>query len=303
MEVSEVKSAKEKEKVHRIRSIVFYLGILLLFLVLWKNYGEDVVRKGESIVAFLDVGQGDCIVIYSKKHCFVVDGGGWKKEGDNTGLSILLPFLVEKGIKKIDAVFITHLHIDHYLGIEEIVGHIPIQKIVFSRVYQGHIDEWEKKKDKGTKELIYMSQGDQLANQDFQVTCLYPMTDSYVSDEENHNSLVLLLETRGQKVLLTGDVESEGEEQLLSYYSEKEMLKGIDVLKVAHHGSNSGTTEAFLDLIQAKVGVISVGPNQFAHPNIEVLERLAEKRIAVYMTQNCGMIEVTFDEKGFHLRY
>lgn len=298
MEISEVKEMHYQESYGRIRKSLFYfLFILMMILVLQRTFRQEL-KEGEVRIAFLDVGQGDCIVIYSKDHCYVVDGGGLKKEGDNTGIKILLPFLIEKKIKKIDAAFVTHLHQDHSKGIEEILDKIDIQYLYFSRVYQGHIRDWE---ESASGCLVYMEQGDRVENSDFYVTCLNSPGAYYDSEEDNHNSLILLFEAHGQKVLLTGDMEEEEERRMLSTYQGDRMLDDIDVLKVAHHGSKTSTTQEFLDRIEAKVAIISVGPNLFSHPNREVLRRLEEKRIDVYLTQDCGMIELTFDSGGFHL--
>ena len=136
--------------------------------------------------------------------------------------------------------------------------------------------------------MIYYGKGDLLRTKNLQMECLHPVKGTGLSD--NESSGCFLLEADGCKILLTGDTEGEGEEQLIEALETKQE-KQIQVLKVAHHGSRNATTEKFLQLADPVLAVISCGENNsYGHPHKELLERLQRYADHIYATKDRGAI-------------
>ena len=136
----------------------------------------------------------------------------------------------------------------------------------------------------------YVAKGQSFTNDDFRITCLHP-TANYRADSNDY-SACYLLELDGVRVLMTGDVEGDGEVAL----TEELKVRGIDrvdILKVAHHGSRYSTTEEFLDAVDIKLAVISSGRNNiYGHPHNETLERLSHEKCTIATTSQVGAIIV-----------
>lgn len=278
-------------------------GVLLL---LWP------VHRPCSIT-FLDVGQGDGIHIQSKTgNHYLIDGGSSSESG--IGEYRILPYLKYQGITEIETVFVTHADEDHCNGILELFLlaqeegiHIKslclpdISREARTKAYQKLVEAAMQ----ADISVIYISAGMSLQDGDLRLQCLHPYQD-YRTDNENAYSLVLLMQYEDFEVLFTGDVEGEGEEDLVRVLQElicketysKEPQFSVEVLKVAHHGSRYSTTEAFLELIHPQIAVISCGENNFyGHPHKETLARLEAAGCAVLTTPQYGAITVEFEKK------
>ncbi len=263
----------------------------------------QVLMEEEQLrIYMLDVGQGDSCLVKSKDLTVLIDGGGdMNLEGENIGIKVLIPFLMDKGVRHIDMVVVSHLHFDHVKGIIEIMGYVDIDKLVLPKVYldvnqEDHelYSELLKKVEEEKVELLYVEAGQILSKDDVKFRTLYPEPGQKYDQNENHNSLVLKLEYMNFSVLFTGDIEEEDESALLKSGWD---LRS-DALKVAHHGSNSSSSEQFLEKVCPEIGLISYGYNTFGHPSDIVKLRYKNMEIPLYSTKNCGMIEmVIFDDR------
>ena len=130
---------------------------------------------------------------------------------------------------------------------------------------------------------------------------LWPLTLAEdPQQEENHSCSVFMLHYRGYRVLITGDLDEEGELAMLAYYqgrNETERLRA-DVLKVGHHGSKTSSAAAFLDVVNPRIAVIQVGRNNYGHPSPEILKRLASRGILVFRNDLHGAIGLKFQGKN-----
>lgn len=308
--------------------------------------GRQITQDNRTHVYFLDVGQGDCAVVLNANGCLIIDGGGDADRPDqnNVGHQILLPFLLDKRVRQIDQVIISHLHYDHIKGILEIIGSVPIREIVLSATYQakyqalieGECLSVEQKPparieplyrsietigsayttapyqarfdgDLLLQQLItkagnhrikisFIQAGDQKIGSFYTYQCLYPMPDMDYVYNENNNSNVIQLQLDGVRFLFTGDVEIEAERQLCRTYGHR--LQS-DILKVAHHGSITSSSLAFLEFTQPKIGIISCGSSHFGHPHPEIVARYQALKIPIYITEECGMIDTVPNQQGF----
>lgn len=271
--------------IHRvIKAGTYAVGMLALILAC-----PAVSHRGLE-VTFLDVGQGDGIFIRERGGVTcLIDGGS--SDVSKVGKYRIEPFLKARGVSEIDYAFITHGDSDHISGLEEMLERQDIGVKISCVVFPERI-LWDEKltelctmaQKQGTRTVV-MSPGKQVTGKNLKVSCLAP-NGKKLEETGNAASLVLGASYGEIDVLLTGDVEGEGEE-LLTAALEKE----YELLKVAHHGSKNSTSEEFLEIVHPKLAVISAGrDNRYGHPHEETLERLRDKEVAVLTTAESGAI-------------
>lgn len=283
---------------------LFMLGILAVFLL--GIFWNEVSHHSELKITFLDVGQGDSSVIEYRNKVFLIDGGGdiQSKSEFNKGHYVVLPFLASQGVNHIDTIFISHSDFDHIYGIIEVVQEIPTDSIIISQPYELEQDELllellQIAEDQHIK-IDYMSAGDRFYSHDLRLDCEYPESNTVYYSNNNDKSMVLKLQYKDFSVLFTGDIEATGEATIDAL----ETLRS-DVIKVPHHGSNTSSTDRFVDAVNPQVAIFSYGQyNLFGHPSQEVVARYADHKVADYHIANEGAVILltkgkTFTVEGF----
>ncbi|MBK5261940.1 MAG: DNA internalization-related competence protein ComEC/Rec2 [Peptostreptococcaceae bacterium] len=281
--------------------LILKVMISILVIAILVNIATlDDFKKTDLV--FVDVGQGDCLHIKAEDgKNILIDGGG--NANYDVGINILLPYLLKNGVEKIDAAFVTHLHQDHYDGIAALARKGFIEKLY---VYEGNIvkEEILLEKTKLTKEqIVYLVAEDNvIISRDISVKVISPKQkkfEEYLNideKDENSSSLILKVNIKGFSVLMTGDIDTEGESKLIDNNKQSDILYS-DILKVSHHGSKYGTADEFLETVKPKVAVIQVGKNNFGHPHPSVVEKIRKKDIMLYRNDESGAIGISFDEK------
>lgn len=255
-----LKGRGQKEALRRWGSLLL-AGCALLFAC-----GGTPMDKASLI--FVDVGQGDCLHIRAGHSVdLLIDGGG--KEDYNVGKKILKPYLLKNGAGDVDLAMATHLHTDHYKGLQELCACYRVKRLLIS----GKAGDVIRVSDRCRIEL------------------LWPEERNPDTEDENVNSLIFRVEIDGVSVLVTGDLTEEGEQAMLDRYRGTDKLD-CDILKVAHHGSKYSSTSAFLEAVSPRIAVISVGRNTYGHPTPEALARLRECGAAVYRTDTMGAVGI-----------
>ncbi|MDC7975972.1 DNA internalization-related competence protein ComEC/Rec2 [Bacillus sp. BLCC-B18] len=265
------------------------------------HYVYPYFRESGS-VTFLDVGQGDAILIrlpYDKE-VYLIDTGGtirvnkeeWqqKKHEFSVGNDILIPYLQKEGIKKIDKLIVTHGDADHIGAAQELLSNIIVKEVVFGRKEQdAELEKVVKKRALEKKVKIReVGEGESWSINGAEFFVLSPTGKER---GENNASIVMWAKLGGLTWLFTGDLEEEGEKFLVATYSELR----ADVLKVAHHGSNTSSIMPFLSAVQPNMAIISAGErNRYGHPHKEVIERLEEMGIEIWRTDKQGAISYVF---------
>lgn len=262
--------------------------ICVLFLAVNPHFGFEA--------DILDVGQGDGIFLEAGGRRILVDCGSAQLK--NVGKNRLVPFLKSRGITHLDYVFVTHGHLDHISGIRYLLedGEIPIDLLVFSCLSREDeaCAELAGLQEKAGGRFAFMEAGQSITSGRLALTCLYPApTDR--ADDKNDQSLVLLASYGEFHLLLTGDLEEDGEEQLLEEH--KDILpQEITVLKAGHHGSKTSTTRELLDRLKPGAAILSYGEgNTYGHPSKEVTDRLKRLGIPAWETARSGMISIWTD--------
>jgi competence protein ComEC len=229
----------------------------------------------------------------------LVDGGS--ADIKNLGKYRLEPFLKSKGIDELDYAVITHTDSDHIAGLKELMieGNIKIHRLIMPAIA-------EKYKDPAYFELVnlamdsnirvfYITEGDAIREGEVVITCLHP-NKNFIASSSNSYSTVLSIRYKEYDMLLTGDLELEGEDKLI--YALQQEITGMDydVLKVAHHGSRYSTSKELLDIIKPEMAIISYGKNNsYGHPHSELLHRLVNSKCNIYTTAQSGAIKIETD--------
>ena len=280
---------------------VYGFGLLVLLAVLIRGLLPGNPFHNADAV-FVDVGQGDCIHLRTDRGKHILIDGGGNKDWD-VGTQVLLPYLLKNRVSQIDLAVVTHLHTDHFDGIASLARQGMIQKLLLYEAYRLQEEEIIAYTGMKKEDLIYVVGGmSLLIDGSTRLNILNPPqgnAESYkrsLSDsaDENKNSLVLIAEIGGGRLLLTGDITEEGERMLMDHNSDIRS----DVLKVAHHGSKSSSGQEFLDRVSPGSAVIQVGTNYYGHPSPVVLKRLEELEIPVFRNDKNGAVALRFEANG-----
>ncbi len=287
-------------------------------------------------VDMIYVGQGDGIFISSRGRHFLIDGGSSTKE--ELAKYTLLPYLHNKGVGRLDGIFLTHDDTDHCSCLLEFLEAAAEDKplILINAVYLPDIAEAAKGENYRRIELLsgqvgipvcYISRGQRIRSGNLTLDCLHPARGASYEDANEYSTTLLLRygdssklisdnsdiasrlsgKEKGFSVLFTGDLEGQGEEDFLHYLAETKLLKtqdgllNIDVLKVAHHGSKNATSSEFLQAVHPDMVMISAGiNNMYKHPSEELLNRLAISipDSSVYRTDLQGEITICHKKGG-----
>ncbi|VHB31016.1 DNA internalization-related competence protein ComEC/Rec2 [Streptococcus pyogenes] len=248
-------------------------------------------------VTFIDIGQGDSILVreWTGKN-LLIDVGGRpffsSKEHWRRGHHVanaqktLIPYLKSRGIHTIDQLLVTHADTDHMGDIEVVAKAIRIKEILTSQGSLSH-PSFVRRLRRLKCHVRVLAAGDQLPIMGSVLQVLYPWQ---LGDGKNNDSLVLYGRLLNRTFLFTGDLEKEGENEIIKRYPQLR----VDYLKAGHHGSNTSSSAAFLDHIQPKVAFISAGKNnRYQHPHRETLARLEDRQITYYRTDTQGAIRLT----------
>ena len=240
----------------------------------------------------LDVGMAECIIIRAGDKAMVVDTAYAKNA------RIVRLALEDMGIEEIDYLVLTHPHADHIGGTVELLAHTRMKKALLppieyaSETYAKTINAL----DECDVERVYPEVGDIYYLGDAQITILGPHPVAYA--EENNWSIILMIEYAGRRILLTGDMEAEAEMDLL-LYSDVYPLKA-DVLKVAHHGSNTSSVFAFIEAVSPEHALISCDSNEdSSYPHVDTALALVDCGVEmIWTTEVYGNISVLIDSLG-----
>ena len=270
--------------------------LLALALALVASQQPD----GRLHVWVLDVGQGDAVLVRTPNgRTALVDGGpGITPLAEGIGRH--LPFWQ----RDVDLVVLTHPQQDHLMGLVELVERYDVTRVVQTKFEpEGNVQEaWDAVLRREDIPVHHARRGDLITFEgepDVALHVLHPSGDGE-SANPNDDSVVLHMEYGSTRILLTGDAEADAEAEML-----RESLPYLrsDVLKVAHHGSDTSTTSRWLDVVDPRVAVISAGAgNRMGHPSPEVLERLEAAGAEVYRTELDGTVEIVAEKDRFWVR-
>jgi competence protein ComEC len=295
----------------------FSSSLLLLFLILIIFHPFSAPpADGRLHVDFLDVGQGDSLLVtFPNGETLLVDGGGkpnfdklyvrreaeepelFEPDAATIGESVVSRFLWQRGFSKIDYILATHADADHLQGLTDVAKNFRVRAAFFGRMPEKDEDfaGLHKILKKRKIEIFKLKRGDVLNFENATVEVLYPETDdSPEAVSDNNHSLVLRVVCGTKKFLLTGDIEKETE----SFLIQNPQFLQSDVVKVAHHGSRTSSIQSFVDATKAEYAIISVGRNSpFGHPHREVLGRWQAAGAKILTTGERGTISVSTDGK------
>lgn len=277
------------------KSLSRYSPLIILAAIIWvllepyilPEPTQNPIPNSDELleVHFIDVGQGDAILIQSKDAAMLVDAG------ENSMGEVVVDYLQSQGVESLDYVIGTHPHSDHIGGLDVVIDNLEVNKVILpdkihtTKTFEDVIDAIDDKNLKITKPIVGTTYS--LGNANF--TIIAPNSKSY--SNLNDYSAGIKLTYGEHSFLMVGDAE---------VLSEKEILNnGINlssnVLKVSHHGSSTSSSKAFIDAIDPEYAVITVGENDYGHPHKEIMEDLTSRKIPIYRTDEDQTIIFTTD--------
>ncbi|MBZ5617976.1 MAG: ComEC/Rec2 family competence protein [Acidobacteriia bacterium] len=273
---------------------------LFLALLLWHPFPPDT-RPGQLELTTIDVGQGDSLlVVFPDGKRMLVDGGGIPAFGHQSrtqldiGEDVVAPYLWDRSIRTVDIIALSHAHEDHIGGLPALVGDFHPREL-----WTGVTPDspgWRILREKAAHnavKIVPLQAPAQFAFGGAEIEVLAPFADYVPTDTpKNNDSLVLRLRYGCHSFLLSGDVERQIEWRMLDAHE----LARTDVLKVAHHGSKTSSTEEFLRAVNPTFAVVSAGfENSYGHPHPDVIARLEQHRAAILRTDEEGLITIRSD--------
>ena len=253
------------------KSIYVYVSTILLISILTTIAFPNKFKEAE--IVFVDVGQGNCVHIKAEDVNILIDGGG--SANYQVGKNTLMPYLLKNGVREIDLAIATHMHTDHYQGLKELKD-------------EGMIDKIEVGLIAGKAYSI---------SKDIIINTIWPIESPKddITQDENKNCSVFMISYKNKKIMITGDLDEEGEGKMIEYYKGTDLLKA-DILAIGHHGSRYSTSMEFLNEVSPKYGVIQVGKNNYGHPHVKTIEKCEEKCIILIRNDIHGAIGFSLEE-------
>lgn len=296
MAFTEKVSRRERKKKRSVCRKTAAAGLFLILLLL--------LFRGMPLwsLTMLDVGQGDCLVLRDRGSCFLVDGGSSSVK--EVGIYRILPYLKSQGISRLDGILVSHPDEDHINGILEVLQSIA-ENTVTLRAEVLYLPIWMEGTEEEAElrraaaeagvEVHYLAKGDRIRTGTIQIEVLYPLYKGGIRSG-NSGSMVLSVSCGAFDALLAGDLETDGEQQLLP------LNQTYDYLKVGHHGSRGSTSEEFLSQMSPRIAAISAPENsRYGHPHQETMERLEAVGAEIYITRDCGAVVVEGKRKSWKL--
>lgn len=293
-----------KNKIVRILITLVFIFAIYIFSDYFKEYDDiietnslksennvansEVLKKDSNLkIHYIDVGQADCILIEQNGHYMLIDGG------NSDSADTIISYINNLGIKKFDYIIGTHPHEDHIGSLDDVILNFEVEKVLFpkkissTKTFENFVNAVKYKNLKLTVPEVGTTY--KLGDTTFKV--MAPNSTDY--EDINNYSIVIKLMYENTSYIFTGDAEKLSEEEIISKFSDE--LK-CDVLKIAHHGSSSSTSDTFLKLCRPKYAIISLGmDNSYGHPHKVVLDRLKKYGADVYRTDKLGTITLESD--------
>jgi competence protein ComEC len=258
--------------------------------------------SGRLEVHVIDVGQGDAIALRTPLGRWVVIDAGNSWRGGDAGARIVAPYIRRRG-GDVSALILSHPHSDHIGGAASLLRMVRV-----AAVYDGGVvypsEEYDAlltSEHAGAVPWRLAREGDTLTIDAVHFTMLGPdSTTAANARDPNDASVVVMAEYRGVRVLLTGDAERDEESRMVARFGERLRAQ---VLKVGHHGSNTSSTEPFLDAVRPRVALVSVGAgNTYGHPSPEVMRSYERRRVQLLRTDEAGTIVLSTDGRTLWIR-
>ena len=277
-------------------SVVFLFGVAV-----WIAFvpSRPHLRPGVMEMTTIDVGQGDSILLVTPEgRTLLIDAGGlpqWMHSDFDLGEQVVSSYLWNRGIDRLDVVAITHPHADHLGGMPAVIANFHPQELWISVDKPvGQLAPIVAQAQRAGMKVSVKKEGDEFDYGGAHFHMLAPGRDQITgSMRPNDDCLVFTATFRGTTALLEGDAERPAERRVVEEHPEAMLLK------VAHHGSASGTSADLLATVHPRYAVISVGVrNVYGHPRREVLERLQQAGVKTYRTDEEGAVSFYLDGKS-----
>lgn len=290
---------------HRL-AVAACVGLAVLTGVAWRQALAVVPDALE--VAFLDVGQGDAIFLRAPNgETMLVDAGPYfptdpktGRPGYDAGAEVVLPFLAERGVKRLDYLVLTHPDLDHAGGGASVLRGVAVGTVLKSDLNPAerrYLEALTVAAEQGIP-VRQPAAGEEIALGEVMTEVLNPPAQPYVGtrSDDNSNCIALRIRYRNVAIVLACDLEAVVEEDLAAHGAPLR----ADLLKVSHHGAGASSTAAFLQAIAPRFAVVSAGNgNRYGHPHAATLERLDSAGVRIYRTDRHGTVTAVTD--GFAL--
>ena len=284
------RSRKQKKIKFILTLICLAILAFIWFVIKPMQEVEYEVPNGTAEFHFIDVGQGDAILIKEGSTNVLVD------TGDKDAKDALLGYLDEHGVEVIDYFVITHFDADHFANAVDVLEKYDVKNLLIpdqvktTKMYETFVAKVEEQSDAGLIEVLSANDmvGQCILSDPLEIKVLAPLKDDY--DDSNDYSVVLMARYGNKRVLLTGDAEKDAEGDLVGRYSSSDL--DCDVYKLGHHGSRTSSSQELLDEATPSIVVVSCGvDNKYGHPHSETWERVKNKER--YRTDEQGSVVVS----------
>lgn len=282
----EIKEVTSNYNLSLIMKKIFskYQKIILIIEILILIFPYFIKIPTSNLnINFIDVGQGDSTLIETpSRKTILIDGGGSEFGSFDVGEKTLLPYLLDKNIMQLDYIMFSHFDTDHCGGLLTILEKIKVKNIIISK--QGEVSSNFKHlleiiRNKNVNIIVAKAGTSIKIDKECYFYILFPEDNLISENVLNNNSIVAKFYYRNNfSILFTGDIEKIAENRLIELYKNTSILKS-NILKVAHHGSKTSSTEELLKLIKPQIALIGVGENnKFGHPSDITIQNLEKLR-------------------------